>query len=59
VSMGNARKKLNGHGEGKEESMNLVDTIKRLKGYVQIYKDDNGRLMKVKEKKYGFNIMLL
>jgi hypothetical protein len=39
----------NGHGEGKEESMNLVDTIKNFQKDVQSYKVDNERLMKLKE----------
>ena len=42
--------KSNGHGEyGKEESMNLVETIKSLQKDVQSYKVDNERLMKAKE----------
>jgi hypothetical protein len=49
VSMGNAGTKSNGHEEGKEESMNLVETIKSLQRDVQIYKADNERLMKAKE----------
>jgi len=39
----------NGHGEGKEESMNLVETIKNLQKDVQSYEDDNERFMKSKE----------
>jgi hypothetical protein len=58
VNMGNAGTKSNGHGEGKEESMNLVETIKSLQRDVQIYKGDNERLMKSKEKQDGFNINL-
>jgi predicted RNase H-like nuclease (RuvC/YqgF family) len=59
VSMGNGEKKSNGHGEGKEEIMNLVETIKSLQRYVQRYKADNERLMKSKEKQDGFNIKIL
>jgi 50S ribosomal subunit-associated GTPase HflX len=59
VSMGNEGTKSNGHREGKEESMNLVETIKSLQKDVQSYKDDNERLMKSKEKQDGFNIKLL
>jgi len=59
VSMGNAGTKSNGHGEGKGKSMNLVETIKNLQRDVQRYKDNNERLMKVNEPKYGFNIKLL
>jgi hypothetical protein len=36
-----------------------VETIKRLRKYVQIYKVDSERLMKSKEKQYGFNIKLM
>jgi hypothetical protein len=39
----------NGHGEAKEESMNLVKTIKRLQKDFQSYKYDNDRLTKSKE----------
>jgi hypothetical protein len=35
--------------ESKEECMNLVETIKGLKKYVQIYKADNERIMRAKE----------
>jgi hypothetical protein len=59
VSMGNAGTKSNGHGEGKEESMNLVETIKSLQRDVQSYKVDNEKLMKAKEQQDGFNIKLL
>jgi hypothetical protein len=58
-SMGNEGTNSNGHGEGKEESMNLVETIKSLQKDVQSYKDDNERLMKSKEKQEGFNIKLM
>jgi len=59
VSMGNEGTESNGHREGKEESMNLVETIKSLQKYVQSYKDDNERLMKSKEQQEGFNIKLM
>jgi hypothetical protein len=48
VNMYNEGTNSNGHGEGKEESMNLVETIKSLQKYVQSYKDDNERLIKSK-----------
>jgi hypothetical protein len=35
--------------KSKEERINLVETIKGLQKYVQIYKDDNERLIKSKE----------
>jgi hypothetical protein len=59
VNMGNEGTNSNGHGEGKEESMNLVETIKSLQKDVQSYKDDNERLMKAKEKQEDFNIKLM
>jgi len=39
--------------------MNLVDTIKSFQKDVQIYKDDNERIMKDKEKHDEFNIKLM
>jgi len=48
VSMGNEYKNSNGHGEGKEESMNLVETIKSLQKDFKSYKYYNERLMKGK-----------
>jgi hypothetical protein len=39
----------NGHGEGKEENMNMVETIKNMKKDVQRHKDDNERIFKDKE----------
>jgi hypothetical protein len=59
MGMEKERKNSNGHGEGKEESMNLVETTKILQTDVQIYKDDNERLMKVKEQHEDFNIKLM
>jgi hypothetical protein len=50
IDMGNEGTNSNRHGEGKEESMNLVDhTIKSLQKDVQSYKDGNERLIKSKE----------
>jgi hypothetical protein len=46
VSMGNAGTESNGHGEGKEERINLVEIIKSVQRYVLIYKDDNEKLIK-------------
>jgi 50S ribosomal subunit-associated GTPase HflX len=57
--MGNEHTNSNGHGEGKEESMNLVETIKSLQKNVQNYKADNESLMKSKEQQEGFNIKLM
>jgi hypothetical protein len=39
----------NGHGEEKNEDMNMVETIKNLQNDVQSHKVDNERLMKAKE----------
>jgi hypothetical protein len=39
----------NGHGEERNEDMNMVETIKNLQKDVQIHKADNERLMKAKE----------
>jgi hypothetical protein len=49
--MGNEGTNSNGHREGKEENMNLVETIKSFQKDVQRYKADNERLMKSKESK--------
>jgi hypothetical protein len=48
-NMGNEGTNSNGHGEGKEESMNLVEIIKIFQKDVQSYKDGNERVMKSKE----------
>jgi hypothetical protein len=40
----------NGHGEGRDENMNMVETIKYLQKDVQRHKYDNERLMISKEK---------
>jgi hypothetical protein len=45
--------------KSKEERMNLVETIKGLKKYVQSYKAHNERCMKSKEKKHDFNVNLM
>jgi hypothetical protein len=42
-------RRINGHGEGKEEDMNMVETIKNLQKDVQSYKVHNEMLMKAKE----------
>ena len=39
----------NGHGEGSDEIMNMVEAIKNLQKDVQSHKADNERLMKDKE----------
>ena len=49
----------NGHGEGKDENMNMEETIKNLQKDVQIHKYDNERLMRAKEQQYDFNMKLM
>jgi hypothetical protein len=49
VNMGNEGMNSIGHGEGKGDSMNFVETIKSLQKDVHSYKVDNERLMKAKE----------
>jgi hypothetical protein len=59
VNIGNDDTKSNGHGEGKEENMKLVETIKLLQKDFQSYKHDNERLMKAKEQQEDYNIKLM
>jgi hypothetical protein len=59
VHLGIEGKNFNGHGEGRDENMNMVETIKNLQRDVQILKYDNERLMKDKEKKEEFNMKLM
>ena len=49
----------NGHGEGRDENMNMAYNIKNLQKDVQSHKADNERLMRAKEKQYEFNMKLL
>jgi hypothetical protein len=39
----------NGHGEERDENMNMAKTIKNLQKGVQSHKDDNERLMRAKD----------
>ena len=39
----------NGHGEGRDENMNMVETIKNLEKDVQRHKYDNEMIMRAKE----------
>jgi phage host-nuclease inhibitor protein Gam len=59
TGMGVEGSKSNGHREGLEESMNLVESIKSLQKDVQSYKANIDRLMKAKEEQEDFNIKLL
>jgi len=49
VHLGVEGTKSNGHGEGKDDNMNMVETIRNLQKDVQSHKADNERLMKAKE----------
>ena len=49
----------NGHGEGRDENMNMVEIIKNLQKDVQSYKADNERLMRAKEQQDDFNMKLM
>jgi hypothetical protein len=49
----------NGHGEGRDGNMNMVEAIKNLQKDVQSHKYDNERLMRSKEHQDDFNINLL
>ena len=59
VHMGIEGTNSNGHGEGKEENMNMVESIKNLQKDVQSHKDDDERLMKSKEQHDEFKIKLM
>jgi hypothetical protein len=52
-------KKSNGHGEERNENMNMVETIKHLYKDVQSHKDYNERIMRAKEQQDDFNMKLL
>jgi hypothetical protein len=49
VHLGIKGTNFNGHGDERNENMNMVETIKNLQKDVQIHKVDNERLMKSKE----------
>jgi len=49
----------NGHGEEKDDNINMVETIRNLQKDVQSHKVDNERLMKAKENKEDFNMKLI
>jgi hypothetical protein len=49
VHLGIEETNSNGHGEGQDENMNMVKTIRKLQKDVQSHKVDNERLMKAKE----------
>ena len=45
----------NGHGEGRDENMNMAETMKNLQKDVQSHKVDNERIMKIMEQHDQFN----
>jgi hypothetical protein len=49
----------NGHGDERNENMNMAETIRKLQKDVQSHKDDNERLLKSKEQQDDFNMNLL
>jgi hypothetical protein len=49
----------NGHGEGRDENMNMAETIKNLQNNFQSHKVDNESLMRDKEQQDDFNMKLL
>jgi hypothetical protein len=59
VQLGMEGTNSNGHGGGKEENINLDETIRKLQTDVQSHKADNERLMKAKEQREDFNMKLM
>jgi hypothetical protein len=49
VHLGIEGKNSNGHGEERNENMNMAETIKNLQEDVQSHKADNERLVRAKE----------
>jgi hypothetical protein len=47
------------HGEGRDENINMVDTITNLEKDVQSHKYDNERIMRAKEQQDDFNMNLM
>jgi hypothetical protein len=59
VHLGIEGTKSNGHGEERNENMNMAETIKNLQKDVQSHKDDNEGILRAKEKQDDFNMNLL
>jgi hypothetical protein len=59
VQLGMEITNCNGHGGGKEEDINLDETLRKLQTDVQSHKADNESLMKDKEKQEDFNMKLM
>jgi hypothetical protein len=49
----------NGHGEVRDENVNMVKTIKKIQNDVQSHKVDNERIMRAKEQQDDFNVNLM
>jgi hypothetical protein len=49
VHLGIGRTNSNGHGEGRDENMNMVETINNSQKDVQSHKNNNERIMRAKE----------
>jgi hypothetical protein len=59
VHLGIGGTNSNGHGEGRDENMNMIETIIFFQKDVQSHKVDNERLMRAKEQKDDFNMKLM
>jgi hypothetical protein len=59
VQLGMEGTNSNGNGGGKEEDINLGETINKLQIDFQSQKDDNERVMKAKEQQEDFNMKLM
>jgi hypothetical protein len=49
VHLGIEGNNFNGHGEGRDENMNMVETITNLQKEFQRHKADNERIMRAKK----------
>jgi hypothetical protein len=59
VQLGLEGTNSNGHGGGKDEDVNLDETIIKLQTDFQSHKVDNERIMKAKEQHKDFNMKLM
>jgi hypothetical protein len=59
VHLGIEGTNFNGHGDERNENMNMAETIKNLQKDVQSHKSNNERLMRAKEQQDDFNMNLL
>jgi hypothetical protein len=56
VQLGMEGTNSNGHGEEKDDNMNMVETIRNMRKDVQSHKANNERVMKSKEQQEEFNM---